>query len=300
MEETVVSKSSAHAPVIVTDAACDLPPAVMEQYHIRVATLKILFGEESYRSGVDMSHAQFYARLARGDVHPTTSQPTVPDFVDLYRELAQSGAPILSLHLSEGLSGTVNVARQAAQQLPDLPIVVHDCGTLSAALGIQVFTAARAAQAGYSADQIIPILKREYENGDLLFSVEDLSYLHRGGRIGSVRYQIGQALSIKPIVTVCKTGPKAGTYVSAGRARSLAKAIDVFMEHITKQAGAGAKLRAVTLFGNDPTLAIQLNKRLEETFDCVYLDMVPTAPVLGVHVGPGALGIGYAIGDWPV
>jgi DegV family protein with EDD domain len=289
-----------HSPVIVTDAACDLPPAVLEQYDIRVATLKILFGDESYRSNIDMSHAQFYERLAQGDVHPTTSQPTVPDFINLYREVAQTSAPILSIHLSEGLSGTVNVARQAARELADLPITVYDSGTLSGALGVQVFTAARAARAGYTPDQIVPMLKREYEHGDLLFSVDDLSYLHRGGRIGSVRYQIGQALNIKPIVTVCKTGPKAGTYVSAGRARSLAKAIDVFIEHITQQAGAGAKLRAVTLYGDDPALAIQLNRRLEELFDCVYLDMVPTAPVLGVHVGPKALGIGYAIGDWPV
>lgn len=291
---------AAHSPVIVTDASCDLPPAVLSQYGIRVATLKILFGDESYRSGVDMSHAQFYARLAHGDVHPTTSQPTVPDFVSLYREVAQTGAPILSIHLSEGLSGTVNVARQAARELADLPITVADSGTLSAALGIQVMTAARAAQAGYGADQIVPLLKREYEHGDLLFSVDDLSYLHRGGRIGSVRYQIGQALNIKPIVTVCKTGAKAGTYISGGRARSLAKAMDVFVEHITQQAGAGAKLRAVTLYGDDPSLAAQLNNRLEDLFDCVYLEMVPTAPVLGVHVGPKALGIGYAIGDWPV
>lgn len=292
--------TNSHSPVIVTDAACDLPPAIMEQYGIRVATLKILFGNESYRSGVDMSHAQFYQRLAQGDVHPSTSQPTVPDFIDIYREVAQAGRPILSIHLSEGLSGTVNVARQAARELADLPITVYDSGTLSGALGIQVYTAARAVQAGYTVDQIVPVLKREYENGDLLFSVEDLSYLYKGGRIGSVRYQIGQVLSIKPIVTVCKTGSKAGTYVPAGRARSLAKAMDVFIEHITQQAGAGAKLRGVILYGDDPTLAIQLNNRLKDLFDCVYLDMVPTAPALGVHVGPGALGIGYAIGDWPV
>lgn len=230
---------SAHSPVIITDASCDLPPAVLSQYGIRVATLKILFGDESYRSGVDMSHAQFYARLAHGDVHPTTSQPTVPDFVSLYREVAQTGAPILSIHLSEGLSGTVNVARQAARELADLPITVCDSGTLSAALGIQVMTAARAAQAGYCADQIVPLLKREYEHGDLLFSVDDLSYLHRGGRIGSVRYQIGQALNIKPIVTVCKTGAKAGTYISAGRARSLAKAMDVFVEQSPSRRAQG-------------------------------------------------------------
>ena len=265
-----------------------------------MAMLRILFGSESYRSGIDISHAEFYRRLAKGDVHPSTSQPTVPDFVSLYREVAQEGRPILSIHLSEGLSGTVNVARQAARELPDLPITIHDCGTLSAAMAVQVITAARAAQAGYSIEQIIPLMKRDYEHGDLLFSVDDLSYLHRGGRIGSVRYQIGQALSIKPIVTVTKTGPKAGTYTSAGRARSLGKAVDVFMEHITQQIGTGAKLRVITIYGDDPTLAIQLNKRLEDQFDCVYLDTVPTAPVLGVHVGPKALGIGYASGDWPV
>ncbi|RPI98264.1 MAG: DegV family protein, partial [Chloroflexi bacterium] len=216
-----VTHIPAYSPVIVTDAACDLPPAVKEQYGVRMATLKILFGSESYRSGIDISHAEFYRRLAQRDVHPSTSQPTVPDFVSLYQEVAQEGRPILSIHLSEGLSGTVNVARQAARELPNLSITIHDCGTLSAAMAIQVITAARAAQAGYSVEQIIPLMRHDYEHGDLLFSVDDLSYLHRGGRIGSVRYQIGQALNIKPIVTVTKTGPKAGTYVSAGRARSL-------------------------------------------------------------------------------
>lgn len=287
-------------PLIVTDAACDLPPAVFKQYGIRVATLKILFGDETYRSGVDITHEQFYARLAKGDVHPTTSQPTVPDFVQLYRELAQSGQPILSLHLSEGLSGTVNVARAAAREVSELPVTVHDCGTLSGALGLQVFTAARAAQAGHTIDQIIPILQKEHENGELLFCVEDLSYLYRGGRIGSVRYQIGQVLSIKPIVTVCKTGPKAGTYVPAGRVRSLVKAIDAFIEHVSERVQPGGKLRAVLLYGDDPTLAVQLKKQLAEKFDCVYLELIPTAPVLGVHVGPKALAIGYITGDWPV
>jgi DegV family protein with EDD domain len=292
--------SASHPPVIVTDAACDLPPALFEQYHIHVTPLKILFGSESYRSGIDMTPPQFYARLSRGDVHPTTSQPTVADFVEIYRQVAQEGAPILSIHLSEGLSGTVNVARQAARELPDLPITVHDSGTLTSALGIQVITAARAAQAGYTIPQIIPLMQEDYRRGDMLFCVEDLSYLYRGGRIGSVRYQIGQVLSIKPIITVAKTGEKAGTYVPAGRVRSLAKAGEAFMDHIAAQLGEGCKLRAITLYGSDSRLAEQLNEQLDRRFGCVFLDLVPTAPVLGVHVGPGALGIGYAPGDWPV
>lgn len=295
-----MSQSPAKPPVIVTDAACDLPPAEFERYGIRRALLRILFGEESYRSGLDMTHEQFYERLARGDVHPTTSQPTVPDFVELYKELAQDGTPILSIHLSEGLSGTVNVARQAAQQAPDLPVTVWDARTLSSALGIQVLTAARAVKAGYTVDRILPLLEQTHKSCDLLFTVEDLTYLYKGGRIGSVRYQLGQVLSIKPIITVSKSGDKAGTYVSAGRARSLAKANDEFVKQITAAVGAGNKLRAVSLYGDDPTLAEALNKQLAERFDCVYLHAVPTAPVLGVHVGPGALGVGYVAGDWPV
>lgn len=286
-------------PVIVTDAACDLPPALIEQYHIHVVPLRILFGDETYRSGVDMTPAQFYTRLSRGDVHPTTSQPTVVDFKEAYRSLAQPGTPILSIHLSKGLSGTANVAQMAANELPDLPITVYDSGTLTSAEGIQVVTAARAAQAGYAIPQIIDLMQTDYRRGDMLFCVDDLTYLYKGGRIGSVRYQIGQILSIKPVITVAKTGEKAGTYIPAGRVRNLAKAIDAFIEHMTEQIGAGSKLRAISLYGDNPRLAEQLNARLAERFDCVLLDMVPTAPVLGVHVGPGALGVGYAPGDWP-
>ncbi len=177
---------------------------------------------------------------------------------------------------------------------------MYDTGTLTSAEGIQVLTAARAAKAGKTVEQIIPLLKHDYDYGGMFFSVDDLSYLHRGGRIGSVRYQVGQALRIKPVVTVAKSGDKVGTYVPAGRARSLAKAGDVFIKNMIEHLGEGATIRGIALYGNDSTIAEQFLENLKSVFNCVYLDMVPTAPVLGVHVGPGALGIGYAEGDWPV
>lgn len=287
-------------PILVTDAGVDLPQADLERYDVRVAPLKILFGQESYRSGIDISHAEFYDRLARGDVHPSTSQPTVHDFLELYREVGATGAPILSIHISEGLSGTVNVARQAAQQLPDLDITVYDSGTLSAATGFQLLTAARALEAGRTIQDAISLMERTHSITELFFTVEDLSYLHRGGRIGGVQYQVGQLLKIKPIVTVEKHGPKAGTYISAGRARSLAKAGDIFIERAAEAAGPMGKLRAVAVYGNDPTLAQAMIERLKREFDLVYAAAIPTAPVLGVHVGPAALGLIYAPGDWPI
>lgn len=295
-----MTHSSTRPPIIVTDAACDLPADALETYAIHVAPLTLLFGDKAFRSGIDITPDEFYRRLAASDVHPTTSQPTMTEFADLYRRLGAKDQPILSIHLSEGLSGTVNAARQAARTVPDIPVTVYDSGTLTAALGLQALTAARAARAGYSVEQILPLLEHTRETGGMFFTVDDLSYLHRGGRIGSVRYQIGQMLHIKPIITVAKTGPKAGAYVQVGRARSMAKAVDVFVSQIAEHVDAGGKLRAISLYGDSPELAEQLNRRLAETFDCVYLEMMPTAPVLGVHVGPKALGVGYAGGDWPV
>jgi DegV family protein with EDD domain len=289
-------------PAIVTDSTCDLPPEMYDEYGIERVPLSILFGTESYRSGIDMDMAQFVARLEQGDAHPTTSQPTANDFLAVYRRLAEAGKPVLSIHLSEGLSGTVNAARQAAQQLPDHPITVWDSGTISAALGLQVLTAARAAQAGYEAAQIVPLLEQTHRDANLLFTLDDLSYLVRGGRIGSVRYHIAQTLRIKPIITVSKSGETAGTYVSAGRARSMEKAVDAFVNLIVKDVGEGSTLRAMSFHGDDPMpeIVARLNEQLRARFDVVFLASASSTPVLGVHVGPLAFDVGYAPGDWPV
>lgn len=297
---TTPADAGTQPPIIVTDVSCDMPAKYFSQYAISFLPLLIQFGDETYRSGVDMTPEQFYQRLARRDVHPTTSQPTVANFVELYQSLGKNGAPIISIHLSVGLSGTVNVARQAAQQLPDQSITVWDSQTLSGGLALQVLAAARAAQAGHSVETILPLLEQTRAANELLFSVDDLSYLYRGGRIGTVRYQIGQVLHIKPVIAVSKEGDTLGTYVSRGRARSLAKAADVFYEQVLKDTGAGGKLRAIVMYGDDPSLAEEFKTRLAANFDCVFLETIPTTPALGVHVGPGALGLGYAPGDWPV
>jgi DegV family protein with EDD domain len=290
------------APLIVTDSTCDLPPALYTQYQIQLVPLRILFGAESYLSGVDMKLAEFVERLGRGDVHPTSSQPTVHDFKQMYESLAGHNRPILSIHISEGLSGTVNAARQAAKQLPNQDITVYDSRTISAALGLQVLTAARAAQAGYTVEQILPLLAKTNAASSLLFTLEDLTYLVKGGRIGAVQYHVAQALHIKPIITVSKSGETEGTYITAGRIRSLEKAVDGFVTHIVKDVGEGNKLRAMTFYGigKTPELAVRIQEKLKQHFDCVFLDSAPSTPVLGVHVGPLALDIGYAAGDWDV
>jgi len=290
------------APIIVTDSTCDLPPDLFARYGIRALPLRIQFGQETYLCGVDMNLEQFAQRLQVGDVHPSTSQPTVTDFKQMYEAVADQDRPILSIHISEGLSGTINAARQAAQQLPDQMITIWDSQTISAALGLQVLAAARAAEAGYTVEQILPVLERARTDSSLLFSLEDLSYLFKGGRIGQVQYHVAQVLKVKPIVTVSKAGDTLGTYITAGRVRSLAKAVDGFADLISKDVPAGSKLRAMVFYGigDTPALAARLMDKLKERFDCVFLESAYSTPVLGVHVGPLALDIGYAAGDWDV
>ena len=293
-------------PVIVTDSTCDMPSELFDEYQIHLLPLRIMFGDESYRSGIDMQLAEFAERLERGDVHPTSSQPTVGDFVEKYRELAPLGRPILSIHISEGLSGTVNAARQAVQTVradyPDLAVTVWDSGTISAALGLQVLTAARAAAAGYSTEQIIPLLEETHAQANLLFTLEDLSYLVRGGRIGAVRYHVAQTLKIKPVITVSKSGDTAGTYTSAGRVRSLDKAVTTFVRQVVNDVGPGNPVRVMGFYGigRTPQLIEAIGNQLREQVDLVYWASAPSTPVLGVHVGPLALDIGYVPGDWPV
>lgn len=294
--------SSLQPPLIVTDSTCDLPPALYERYDIQLVPLQILFGQESYRSNLDMDLMQFVERLHRGDVHPSSSQPTVADFVAMYESLMPSQRPILSIHISEGLSGTVNAARQAARQFPDYPITVWDSQTISAALGFHVLTAARAAEAGADVESIMPRLERLRREVNLLFSLNDLSFLARGGRIGQVQYRVGQALNIKPIVTVSKSGATRGTYVSAGRVRSLDKAVDEFVKLMLKDVPAGSKIRAMGFHGvgKTPGLIARLEEQIRAHFDCVFFEAAYSTPVLGVHVGPLALDVGYVAGDWDI
>lgn len=287
-------------PLIVTDSTCDLPSALYEKYDIRIAPLKIQFGDESYRSNIDMLLPAFAERLAHGDVHPTTSQPTVQDFKEVYEALAAEERPILSIHVSEGLSGTVNAARQAAQQFPDVPITVYDSRTISAATGMQVLAAARAAEAGQTAEEIVPLLERTHAITGFVFTLDDLSFLVRGGRIGAVQYHVASALNIKPLITVSKAGDTTGTYISAGRIRSLDKAVGAFVKQVQKDVPGGSKLR-VMLFhgiGRTPELAEKIKMQLQAQYDCVLMATDYSTPVLGVHVGPLALDMAYAAGDW--
>jgi DegV family protein with EDD domain len=251
-----------HPPVILTDATCDLPPAVFQEYAIQVMPLTIFFGEETYRSGENITPEQLHQRLARGDVQPSTVPPTDEEFMEKYRALSAGGAPVLSIHVSLGLSQTVQVARRAAHQLrEEASITVVDSRMVSGSLGLQVLAAARAVRAGCPVEQIIPLLQQTYDAGNIFFCLNDLTSLYRGGRIGRVSYHVAQTLRLKPIITVSKEGQTIGTYISGTeRPHSMQAAVDALVRHVGRQVAPHGKVRVQILYSGSSMaeLAISL------------------------------------------
>jgi DegV family protein with EDD domain len=272
---------------IVTDSAVDLPEEMFAQYGIERLPLLINFGTESLRSGIDILPEEFYRRLAAShDNLPTTSQPSVGDFVELYRRVGQIDKDIMSVHISSGLSGTFNAATQAAKQCPELNITLIDTKTLSAAEGFQVVAAAQALRRGLSAEQIVQRAQEVGAQTDIFFTLDTLYYLQKGGRIGRVQAIAGSLLNLKPVITVDK-GP--GTYITVAKGRSMSKSIALIVDQIHEKMKSRPAWMHV-LHTNSPVMAQQLAELAKQRLPTAKITMGQIVPVLGVHTGPGCVG----------
>ena len=171
---------------IVTDGTSSLTPEMGLEYGVHVVPLYVMFGEQTYVDGVDLSSAEFYRLLKENPQHPTTSQPTPEDFVQAYTAVWESmpegeGNAIVSVHASLKLSATVNSARLAAEQLPEMDIRILDSQSISMGLGLMAIAAARAAKEGQSADEIVQLVEKLIQEVHVVFTVDTLEYLHKGG-----------------------------------------------------------------------------------------------------------------------
>ena len=283
--------------VIVVDGGVDLPEGYAEYFGLHTIPLMLSFGEGMLKSGVDIQAREFYSRLRAGAEHPTTSMPSVGDYVELYREAGKAGLPILSMHLSSGLSGSYNSARNAREMLPGLEIHLVDCGTLSAAMGMQVLVAAEMAHNGEPVDAIIAECLRIHEQTNIFYTIDTLEYLRRGGRIGRVAGFVGSLLGIRPIITVDKA---TGTYVGAGRGRSFRQAASNIVEQAVQDAGEGSVISAVILHGDCEAEAVRVLEGLRQRLKVEWVHTIRVNPSLGVHVGPDCVGLCYFKGVLPV
>ncbi len=274
---------------IVTDSPADLPPQVAQELGITVVPLNVRFGEEVYRDGIDLTAEQFYERLGQSKILPVTSVPSPGSYAEAYEKLAEETDEILVIALSSKLSGTYEVALQSIGLMKrKCRVEVVDSQWAIMAEGFIVITAARAAQAGASLDEVIDIARRNIKRVDFRAAFDTLEYLRRGGRIGAAQAFLGSMLKINPIITI-----KDGVVEPAGRTRSRSKAIDYLynfamsFSHIEEMAVEDAAC---------PDDAKLLVERLSAKFPKERIYRSRTTPVIGTHTGPGLL-IVSVLGD---
>ena len=188
---------------ILTDSTCDLGPDLLERYGIEMVPLVINFSEEEvYRDKLDITNQEFFTKLVQAEKLPTTSQPAIGWFVDKYKEMAESYDAIISIHLAESLSGTCHSARMAANQVEDVRIEVIDSASASMGIGFQVLLARKLAEEGLEFEEIVERVKEMQKNLKIFFTVNDLSYLEKGGRIGKASAFLGSILNFYPILNI--------------------------------------------------------------------------------------------------
>ena len=271
---------------IVTDCAADLSAEEREALGIIEVPLFIQFPEGEINSA-DITPDQFYDRLeAMRPETPTTAQPSSGMFADLYHKLAQTGNQILSIHISSGLSGTLNSARVGAESLKDAAVHVLDTLTLSGGERFQVLAAAWAARAGWGVDKIKERLNSIRERTEVIYTLETLEYLARGGRIGRVQALMGAALKIKPIIRVDRAD---GKYSTVGKSRTIQQALESITEHLHEMYG-NTPLWVTVLHGRFYEAAESLSAVLTDRLHIAKLEVMRISPVLGVHTGPGIVG----------
>ncbi|MDX2162104.1 MAG: DegV family protein [bacterium] len=272
---------------IVTDSAADLTAAEIQEWNIAIIPLTILFPDGEEVKAEAITPDAFYDRLrAVVPQVPTTSQPSPGAFLELYRA-AQDPAGILSIHVSSGLSGTPKTAALAAGQFTAAPVTVIDTLTLSCGERFQVLAAAMAAKKGWSVEQIRERLAQIREATEVIFTLETLDYLARGGRIGRVQALAGSLLQIKPIIRVDSDGK----YSTQGRGRTIAQAISAITTHLKGKYG-DQRVWGAVMHGKFPEKADALAESLRGQLNMGRLDVLRISPVLGVHTGPGIVGAG--------
>ncbi len=278
---------------IVTDSGTDvsMSPEQMKELHINVVPLNITLDGKTYRDGVDIKPEEFYPLLEKSKGLPKTSQPSPGDFVNLYRKLAKEDPEILSIHMSSGLSGTINAARVAAGMVPEANITHVDTKTLSVASGWQVEAAARAIKKGWSKEKILDLLKRIGDATEIVYTLKELKYLIHGGRISHIKGLIASVLNIKPFIGVEK---ERGTYIQLGQAITFERAITGVADLISKKYQPGSALRVQVMHTFNPEGAALLRDIIDKVFKCTWLPTGSISVALGAHPGPSMVGVVYA------
>ncbi|MFL2634771.1 MAG: DegV family protein [Dehalococcoidia bacterium] len=269
---------------IVTDSTSNISQAMADELGITIIPLNLTFGEETLLDMQDITPEAFFKRLTTDPNHPTTSQPSVGSFLEVYNKLIENGATeILSIHISKKVSGTNESATQAAAQISNCKIEIIDSATVSLPLGFGVLEAAKALKNGKNLDEIKDITTSALSRSNIFLSIDTLDYLIRGGRMSKAKGFIGSKLNVKPILTV-----EDGLVGQGGKTRNYKKSIDLMLSKISELAPFAY---AGVVHSDAPELAAEAAEALKGIDSNINPLVTPLTPVLGVHAGPGAIGI---------
>lgn len=274
---------------IVTDSTSYLPDETIKALGISIVPLHVIWGEQAYIDNVTIRSEDFYKKLSQAKVLPSTSQPSPKEFINVYKPILENDQEIVSLHISSRLSGTIDSANQAAKYFQTEKISVFDSLATSMGLGFQVIAAAQAAASGKTREECIAAAEKVRNTSTIFFIVKTLEFLKKGGRIGSASALLGTAIDLKPILTLVD-----GKIEAHSKVRTFKKAMQKTAEMVAAEAEKSNKLHAAFISAEAEDDLAFLRQELLNRIPALKLGQEIEAgisPVIGTHIGPGAVGI---------
>lgn len=275
---------------LVTDSLSDLIPEIVEKYKVTVVPISIHFGSESFKDRVDITDEEFFERLKTSDVMPKTSQPTPNDFEKVYKELLEENDHVISLHISNKLSGTVQSAFMARQDFPEEQQGrIHVIDTLTGAMGegLIVNAAGESIEKGSMVDEVLARIKRAIDTSGIIWIPGSLKYLQKNGRIGGASALIGSILNIKPLI-----GCKESVY-TVEKIRGLKNAVPKFIDYMKKKISPATKIVACIINNNMPKEAAELERAVKDNFNVTKMFHSGMGAGIGSHIGPDSFGVAW-------
>jgi DegV family protein with EDD domain len=277
---------------VVTDSCASIPPELVESLQIEVVPYYIHRGDETLRDLVDMSHDEFFRWLPTAEKLPTTANPGPGDYLEAFVRVAERADGIVSIHMTSKGSGAYQagcIAQEMAEaRLPGVGIEVIDTLQVSMVHGWAAIEAARAARAGADLDQVVAAARHVADTGWMIQTADTLKYLYMGGRIGRAKHLVGTLLNVKPII-----GMEDGIIIPMGQARTRGRAYAKIVELMRERGAANGPIKIAITHVAVPDQAELLLEMAKSAFDCRETLISELSPALGVHTGPGLVGVNY-------
>jgi DegV family protein with EDD domain len=273
---------------IVTDSSAYIPDEARKGLNISVIPLWLIWDGKTFQDGIDIQPAAFYQRLKESKTLPTSSQPSAQEFMDFYQKVPKEADAIVSVLVSSKISGTIASAQAAVAELPNLNIRIVDSLSSAMGLGLIVLSAARAAADGKSVDEVVSAAEQARDRVNMLFVVDTLDYLFKGGRISGGKHLLGTAFNIKPILHFHEGQIKPLTQTRT-KHKAIAQLLDIVQERLAEK----KMIEAAVMDVNAPGEGDMFASMLKERFRPSTLHRARVSPVVGTHVGPGTIGVAF-------